>query len=79
MALTKHEALIRGLEVSGYTEVSTASRMYRCFARAGSEANVFMWVGKNGALRRGRNVTTAMSWSNTDRARELERLGREAA
>ena len=74
--MTKTETLVRGLRAAGYDEVQTASKKYRCFQHRDDQTGNFMWVGNSGALRRGRNITTAMSWSNTDRYREIMNMGR---
>lgn len=55
----KVDAVIDGLVKAGYHEQNSPSRKYRKFVKG----NDTLWVGKKGALRRGRTVSESMSLS----------------
>lgn len=54
--MLQRDILIAELQILGLREVETRSTKYRAFTKTGV---AFYFVGKNGALRYGRNVTEA--------------------
>lgn len=58
--MTKQEKICQILAAKGLTEVRGKSAKYRTFARK-DRVGEFYFVGKNGALRTGRNVSDSIS------------------
>lgn len=54
---TQHDKLVAGLLTLGYEEQHTTSRKYRAFRHPNHPEARTLWVGRAGALRRGRIAT----------------------
>jgi hypothetical protein len=63
--LTQTQAIINALLKRGYTEVSDTSRKYRAFVRPSDTEVMHIFIGKAGAVRRGRNITNSVSLERT--------------
>lgn len=62
MAQTKRDKIIERLLAAGCKEVESRSRKYRTFTRNSHQDLFPYWfVGKNGALRTGKNATDSVS------------------
>lgn len=69
MKQTIQNKIIQGLIDRGFVETQNKSRKYRAFEKEGIKG--FLFVGKNGALRRGLTATKSLSWTNNKFYRDL--------
>ena len=61
--MKKSEQILNALINSNWKEEKSNSRKYRKFSK--SDLNVFLFVGKNGSLRSGRNSSNSRSLTGT--------------
>jgi len=61
--MKKQDKVIEFLKQKGCKEVESKSRKYRKFSRSTDEK--FYFVGRNGALRAGKNISKSISLTNS--------------
>jgi hypothetical protein len=63
--MTLREKLVKYMTIKGYKQQESPSKKYLKFSKKSKKSNSYIiyWVGKNGALRRGRTSSKSISVS----------------